>query len=381
MSVPTELIVIADDLTGAADSASLLTGRGPTSVVLDVDAPWPEDTVLAVDTDSRHCDPRTAQERVLAVAERAGRLGAQVVKKIDSTLRGNIAAELRAMTEAVGGRVLLVVAPAFPATGRTTHGGVVHVGAERLTAHGSDGDVVALLGRGGIRATHLPQGDRLAARMSQAHEAGFAAVVVDAESDEDLAAVVGAADEMAGRAILVGSGGLTRPLAGAAPPPQRAGVDARRSTLVVIGSYSEPARAQRSRLVKTGVTPLLPADASRLRAALRDGPVVLSPDPSAPVLRTEATAVARQIAEAVAGVVDDIDTLVLTGGETARAVLTGAGVSRLVVVGELEPGVVHAHVPELDLGVVTKAGAFGDPDTLLRCLPSYSTHAAQEGTA
>jgi uncharacterized protein YgbK (DUF1537 family) len=62
-------------------------------------------------------------------------------------------------------------------------------------------------------------------------------------------------------------------------------------------------------------------------------------------------------------------------------VLTAAGVSRLVVAGELEPGVVHSHVPELDLDVVTKAGAFGDPETLLRCLPSCSTPAAQEGTA
>jgi D-threonate/D-erythronate kinase len=381
MSVPTELVVIADDLTGAADSASLLTGLGSTSVVLDAEAPWPEDTVLAVDTDSRHCDPRTAQERVLAVAERAGRLGAQVVKKVDSTLRGNIAAELRAMTGAVDGEVLLVVAPAFPATLRTTRGGVVHVAGERLAAHGSDGDVVALLARGGIRATHLPQGDGLAARMTEARAAGIEAVVVDAESDDDLAAVVAAASETAARAILVGSGGLTRPLAGAAPPPRRAGLGTRGSTLVVIGSYSEPARAQRSRLVEAGVTPIVLTEAPRLRPALRDGPVVLSPDPSAAVVRDEAGAVARQVAEAVAGVVDDVGTLVLTGGETARAVLTAAGVSRLVVAGELEPGVVHSHVPELDLDVVTKAGAFGDPETLLRCLPSCSTPAAQEGTA
>ena len=77
---------------------------------------------------------------------------------------------------------------------------------------------------------------------------------------------------------------------------------------------------------------------------------------------------------------DDVGTLVLTGGETARAVLTTAGVSRLVVTGELEPGVVRAHVPELDLDVVTKAGAFGDPDALVRCLPSYPALVPEEGT-
>ena len=66
----------------------------------------------------------------------------------------------------------------------------MHVDGERLAAHGSDGDVVALLGRGGLRATHLAQGDRLAERLEQAHADGFAAAVVDAETDDDLAAVV-----------------------------------------------------------------------------------------------------------------------------------------------------------------------------------------------
>ncbi len=377
----TELVIIADDLTGAADSAALVTGLGRTSVVLDSEGEWPDDDVLAVDTDSRHRDPELAAARVAGATRRARGLGARVVKKLDSTLRGHVAAELRAMSEAVDEKVLVVVAPAFPATLRTTRGGVVHVDGERLAAHGSDGDVVALLGRGGVRAKHLPQGDRLAARLAQAHAEGFEAVVVDAETDEDLAAVVAAADESAVPVLLAGSGGLTRPLAGKAPPPHKDGAGSRGSTLVVVGSYSPSSRAQRSRLVEAGVTPLLLADEPRLRAALHDGPVVLSPDPDAPVVRADATAVAQRIAEAVAGVLDDVGTLVLTGGETARAVLTAAGVSRLVVVGELEPGVVRAHVPELDLDVVTKAGAFGDPDALLRCLPSYSAPAAQEGTA
>ena len=381
----TELVIIADDLTGAADSAALMTGLGRTSVVLDSEGEWPDDHVLAVDTDSRHRDPELAAARVAGATRRARRLGARVVKKLDSTLRGHVAVELRAMTEVFDEEALLVVAPAFPATRRTTRGGVVHVDGERLAAHGSDGDVVALLGAGGLRATDLPQGDRLAARMAQAHVDGFAAVVVDAETDEDLAAVVAAADELAAEAavqvLLAGSGGLTRPMAGTARPPHADGPAERDPTLVVVGSYSARSRAQRSRLVEAGVTPLLLADGQRLRPALHDGPVVLSPDPEAPVVRADATEVAQRIAETVAGVLDEVGTLVLTGGETARAVLTAAGVTRLVVAGELQPGVVRAHVPELDLDVITKAGAFGGPDALLHCLPSYSAPVPQEGTA
>ena len=375
----TRLVVVADDLTGAADSAALLTRLGRTSVLLDADSEWPDDDVLAVDTDSRHRDPVLAAARAAEATRRARRLGAQVVKKVDSTLRGHVAAELRAMTEVYGEQVLLVVAPAFPATSRTTRGGVVHVDGERLAAHGSDGDVVALLGRGGLRATHLAQGDRLAERLEQAHADGFTAVVVDAETHDDLAAVVSAAGEVTVPVLLVGSGGLTRPMAGEADlapiPSSPVG-----PTLVVVGSYSTASRTQRARLVEAGATPVLPGDAERLRAALHAGPVVLSPDPEAPVVRADAERVARQIADTVAGVLDDIGTLVATGGETARAVLTEAGVSRLVVSGELEPGVVRSHVPGLDLDVVTKAGGFGGPDTLLRCLPSYPATVVQEGT-
>jgi uncharacterized protein YgbK (DUF1537 family) len=77
-----------------------------------------------------------------------------------------------------------------------------------------------------------------------------------------------------------------------------------------------------------------------------------------------------------------VGTLVATGGETARAVLTRAGVSRLLVTGEVEPGVVRARVPERELDVVTKAGAFGDPEALLRCLPHLpsSSRTNQERT-
>ena len=73
----TRLVVVADDLTGAADSAALLTRLGRTSVLLDADSEWPDDDVLAVDTDSRHRDPVLAAARAAEATRRARRLGAQ----------------------------------------------------------------------------------------------------------------------------------------------------------------------------------------------------------------------------------------------------------------------------------------------------------------
>jgi uncharacterized protein YgbK (DUF1537 family) len=86
----TRLVIVADDLTGACDSAALLHTRGTTSVVLDAAGPWPDVPVLSVDTDSRHCEERLATGRVAAVTDRALGLHAELVKKIDSTLRGRL---------------------------------------------------------------------------------------------------------------------------------------------------------------------------------------------------------------------------------------------------------------------------------------------------
>src|SRR5919202_6182911 len=117
------IAVIADDLTGAADTGVQLVGAGyrtavffrPSRVVDDLDA-------VAFDTDSRAMPAGFAAKRVLEAA-RVAREARVVYKKLDSTLRGNVAAELAA---ALGGarRERLVVAPAFPAAGRTTVGGI-----------------------------------------------------------------------------------------------------------------------------------------------------------------------------------------------------------------------------------------------------------------
>jgi len=76
---------------------------------------------------------------------------------------------------------------------------------------------------------------------------------------------------------------------------------------------------------------------------------------------------AEALAETVAGMKERIGGLVLTGGETARAVLSRLGVRALRVMGEVETGVPILAAEGSGLLVVTKAGDFGDRDTLIRC--------------
>jgi len=66
---------------------------------------------------------------------------------------------------------------------------------------------------------------------------------------------------------------------------------------------------------------------------------------------------------------DKVGALVVTGGETARLVLQTWGVTGLRLVKELEPGLPFSITENWGrrLPVITKAGDFGNPRTLVHC--------------
>jgi len=115
--------VVADDLSGAVEAAaSFLLHTSRVVVTLSAQATAPARTeVYVVDTDSRSAPASEAAGRVDAVVRALGCVPL-VVKKVDSLLRGNLAAELGAVRQV---RPHLVVALALPAAGRTVVGGVV----------------------------------------------------------------------------------------------------------------------------------------------------------------------------------------------------------------------------------------------------------------
>jgi hypothetical protein len=123
------VLIVADDLSGAADSAVPFAARLGTAVSLG--GGRPDAQVVAVDTDSRYAPEAVARERVARAVARGRADGARIVKKIDSTLRGNIGAEIAAAREAAA-------AAACPADGgRNGPGRAAGHGAERWP--GGDG--------------------------------------------------------------------------------------------------------------------------------------------------------------------------------------------------------------------------------------------------
>jgi D-threonate/D-erythronate kinase len=303
-----EILIIADDLTGAADCGAACAAHGlDTVVVLDDSAGIPRAEVVAVDANTRAMTPEmAAAETARIVREYPARI---VYKKIDSTLRGNVGVEIVAALGAYRAmgypEAVAVVAPAFPAMGRTTKGGQMYVRAEAVQAED--------IGR----------------------------MLEDAETDEDLRAIAAKWMHHEAGVVWVGSAGLARWLPEAAglkrgEPPVVPNVTG--PIVFAIGSPSQRSREQAQALEEAGVG--------------RDI-----------VLRGEAEALANTIARNP----ERIGGLVLTGGETARAVLSRLGIAALRVVGEVEPGVPILVAEGSGLPVVTKAGDFGDRQTLLRC--------------
>ena len=226
------LAILADDLTGACDAAAPFARRGlETDVVLDlaalnVEAGTAPPAGVAVDADTRRLGRRLAGARTGQAARALRAAGATLLyKKIDSTLRGHVAAELAATLRAWDAP-LAIVCPAFPAVGRWVQDGHLFV-----DKRGDLGDVAALVGLGdstlgGGTRTELGRrvgrigldlvaggSDAVVEALERARRDGARVVVADANTPGHLTALASAATRLKPSALLVGSAGLAAALA------------------------------------------------------------------------------------------------------------------------------------------------------------------------
>jgi uncharacterized protein YgbK (DUF1537 family) len=397
---PLTALVVADDLTGAADTVTRFAEAGHrTRIHFDrVRECVPASGVLAVDTDSRPGGPGEAARRV-AGAVLAAPPARHYLKKIDSTLRGNVLAELVAMRDAAGRR-LIVCAPAFPAAGRITRDGVQWAAGRPA---GDLRDLLAPLRPARIGLAEL-RGNDVAGQLARL-TAVAQAVVVDAEDDGDLHRLVQAGLPLTDRLLWAGTGGLGAALAAAlpaaggdsAPPAPVTG-----PVLVVVGSSTAAAAAQAAAVGATGARtvtfpagallaghpPLLGARGLEVARALDRGQdvlVTIGTDTAVPA--GQGRTLLGALAQALADAGPNPHAVVVTGGETARVLMQALGVTGLRPVGQLEPGLVRAAaIGALACPVVTKAGAFGDAGSLVRALralraPATPIATGTKGTA
>lgn len=127
----TRLAIIADDLSSATDCGAQVVRSGLSVVVplggYSLPAQARATQVISVDTDSRSLSPDRAYDKVRAAAQQLVTEGwTHFYKSVDSTLRGNLGAEIEAVLEVVKPDCA-IIAPAFPKYGRTTVDGVQYL--------------------------------------------------------------------------------------------------------------------------------------------------------------------------------------------------------------------------------------------------------------
>jgi uncharacterized protein YgbK (DUF1537 family) len=363
---PGELVIVrivADDLTGALDSAApFAAASGPFPVFWD---PTPRSGSYALDTETR--EGSSAAREWIAHLHGA----ALSFKKIDSLLRGRTVEEIAACLES-GRFRSAIIAPAFPAQDRITRLGRQYWRqAGQRAWQPVDMDLLLELRRS-LPIVHAKSAKVLAAD-------GF--FLCDAETEEQLDAFVAAGRRMTGPMLWCGSAGLARALAG--PARSQDPFAPKTPVLLLIGSDHNVARAQRAALEAQSpdlVTPLHSTERPAIEAAVgavaakigqgtSSALAVIPPTGSPGAARTvRATAIAL-----VAGEMPRPGSLFVTGGATLYGLLQALGAGSLLATGELMPGVALSRIQGSrwhDLPVVSKSGGFGAPDLLIRLIES-----------
>lgn len=422
-----KLLVIADDLTGANDTGVQFSKFGLQTIVLlgseSKELLVANADILVLDTDSRAESATVAAERVTKACKAVDKLGiAHLYKKIDSTLRGNLGAEISAAyTEFKP--VLTVIAPAFPKAGRRTIGGHQLLESMPISmteiAHDpktpvTESWIPQLLGREDGKVGVIPLEkvmggpsviyDEITKRLG----IGEDWLVFDAVSEENLRHITEAAARFE-QVLWVGSAGLAEHL----PTVLRWGTEQEKNStmvskynlkLVVAGSVSAITQKQIRTYIEEKFVPYIILDS--VAAVLRptqeiarvvslakkflqeedlvvycsnDEEVVAQVITAGKSINITSTEVGINIATVLGQVVaelakEGLSGLFLTGGETAVSscrALQGTGIE---ILQEVVPGIPLGRIIGGEfqgLHVITKAGAFGNAYAIIEAMKIF----------
>ncbi|MQA87179.1 MAG: hypothetical protein GEV03_21760 [Streptosporangiales bacterium] len=376
--------VLADDLTGALASAGRLRDGGLRPVVQ-----WRTERVPALAT-AVVADMRTRDYRSdprLRARSWAAHLRAQGCARLelrtDSTLRGAPADELDG---ALSGWAMpdpwVLAVPAFPEAARYVVDGRLVLADPATPGHGTD---IAQILFPGAAVHHLPVSfaDRGAAAVADAIResaaSGARRFLADATTEDHLRALAEAAGSLVDRDVLLVTASPGAWLRYIGMPPGGA-----RYLLVVLSSATRTNHDQLAELRRRRATVVLNARAlvageSRMEwpQAPRGSPVVVVETLSAPARDTAEAWLLASVAVRAAGYVleDGLDSgcrcagIVVSGGQTASALMDVLDARRLDPSGELAPLCPYARLRGgtwTGLRVVTKGGLVGTTETLAR---------------
>jgi D-threonate/D-erythronate kinase len=404
-------LIIADDFTGANDTGVQFTKRGiATQVIFSCEVNEYSGEALVIDTESRGLDGKDAYQRVKdfskAVLEKNFTC---VYKKVDSTLRGNIAEEIRGLDE-IFKPELIIFAPAYPDSGRTTINGVQHMKGIPVsqTEIGKDPkkpvteDYIAKLLESGLNeeVNHISLGDIRSGNIDFSRGRVFAS---DAEKNEDLIKTVEQVMKQNKKILWIGSAGLANAIMEFNIPA--------RPVLSIVGSISEVsskqlhfAEAHGSKVIKVDISNMLngqdtaPVIEEAVRMLIEGQDTILCSSYTREeyeasiqsgsklnMTKEQISIFAQETLGKIAAEIlkkAEVAGMFLTGGDTAIEVIrkiqaNGTNIIQELTTGiplmSLQGGLFHG------LHVVTKAGAFGETNALQYCIQKLKEHGKKQG--
>ena len=374
---PPRLLLLADDITGACDSAVAFARPGlPARLLLRPDTEPASITALCTAT-RNHVDAHAAAtlRHTLRSLPTRWQRESLFFLKLDSAGRGPIGATLLAAAEALQPDLTLL-APAFPGLGRSVVDGTL-----RVTDVAGQRTQISLPGLFPAASQHrialIPTGSAATLRhaLRADIDAGRDLLLCDSASAEDLQALTDAALALRRRTLWAGSGGLARALAHALSPqplaaptqPLPPGRTLVRRTLV-----------RRTLVRRTLILCGTHHPVTRLQLAALQAQLAASPEPQTQLVQldwqhttaADIRALFRQHRPA---------TLLIIGGDTAAFVLDALDAAALDLCDELSPGIPHGVIVDgLADGcrLITKSGGFGDEHALCHVLQLCSGAAA-----
>ncbi|MBJ3763803.1 hypothetical protein ILP92_13680 [Maribius pontilimi] len=328
-----QVLIIADDLTGALDSAVAFAGGGRRVLVARgvsflAEALERAPEVLSVNLASREGDAATARTRMDACL---GQIDVDkvpvVMKKVDSRLKGHVGVECAALADAMAPE-RIVVLPAVPQMGRVQVDGAV-------------------------------SGDGIDAPIALAPLFDRPVTIPDATTDAHLDDAV----RVEGRVLWVGARGLGFALARRLYGRVTAGGGGLSRPLVIAVGSRDPITLRQVDVLHD-LAPVTALPDGRVAGIIEREPVGILQMTDSGAGRAPADA-ARDFAEAVVSHLRAARpaALLATGGETAQAILDRLDIGVLDVVAELAPGlpISTVRVPWGMLQIATKSGGFGGP--------------------
>jgi 2-keto-3-deoxygluconate transporter len=414
-----KMLIVTDDFTGATDTGVQFSKKQLRTIVITnkdyINKSLKDCDVLVVDTESRFDSKETAYRKTYEIGTIIKEKNIKYIyKKLDSTFRGNIGAEISGIMDSLEIHHAFIV-PALPSNGRITKNGNVYVKGVLLAETEIADDPKTPVIESYIPKIISQQTDKkievidykdvlageqnLIRSMQQHINNGIHMIVIDAQEKEDLDLIASAVAAIKEQVLFVGSSGLAEYL------PEYFDIKKeKKSNIIIAGSVSDVTRKQIDYAKEKLAVTLIDVEIGTLftKAKLLEknriiGIIKKSSQKGEDIIirsATSKTTVTKsfekgqeygldkyKVSETIASFLGEIASYIIqeikingilfTGGDTAIKATQCLNISGTIIQDEILPGVPYGHFVNekyKHIIVVSKAGGFGNEDAIYQVL-------------